>query len=107
MTTTRNEVEGGYGPEIGIRLDVLHKLGIEKREAHKFRLVQVHHEQLVRGSQVRLFRGELFVEITDVLTVLLKRTTNRSTYYSSREIKSRTNPGDVHPLARHYLQSLA
>lgn len=56
-----------------IRLDVLHKLRIEKREAHKFRLVQVHHEQLIRGSQVRLFRGKLFVEVTHVLTVLLKQ----------------------------------
>lgn len=55
-------------------LDVLHKFRIEIRETHKFRLVQVHHEQLIRGSQVCLFRRKLLVEVANVLTMLLKHT---------------------------------
>lgn len=60
------------------RLNVLHELRIEIREAHEFRLIQVHHKQLVRGSQVRLLRGELLVEVTHVLTMLLEKKKKRT-----------------------------
>lgn len=58
-----------------IDLNVLHEFRIEKRETHKLRLIQVHHEQLVRGSQIRLLRGELFIEVAYVLAVFLRNQT--------------------------------
>lgn len=58
-----------------IDLNVLHEFRIEKRETHKLRLIQVHHEQLVRGSQIRLLRGELLVEVAYVLAMFLRNET--------------------------------
>lgn len=48
---------------------MLHEFRIEKRETHKLRLIQIHHEQFVRGSQIRLLRGELLVEVAHVLAM--------------------------------------
>lgn len=87
-----------------IRLDVLHKLRIEKREAHEFRLVQVHHEQLIRGSQVRLFRSKLFIEVTHILPVLLKRTTNNHSRHYSPD---KRNPNKSENPSARYSRSLA
>lgn len=70
-----------YEPEKNIRLNVLHKLRIEKRESHEFCLVQIHHEQFIRRCQVCLLRGELLIEVTHILTMLLKHTTNNRHKY--------------------------
>ena len=51
---------------------MLDELGIEEREAHEFRLVEVHHEELVCRRQVRLLRRELLVEVAHVPSVFLK-----------------------------------
>ena len=51
---------------------MLHKLGIEERESGELVLVQVHHEELVRGREVRLLRGELTVEVAHVLAMALE-----------------------------------
>lgn len=72
--TKRNEVKNGHKPKKkNIRLNMLHKFRIEIRETHKFRLVQIHHEQLIRGGQICLLRGKLLVEITHILTMLLQK----------------------------------
>lgn len=52
-------------------LHVLDELRVEERESHEFRLVQVHHEQLVGGCEIGLLAGELLVEIAHVLPVFL------------------------------------
>lgn len=75
------KAKDGYEPERNIRLNMLHKLRIEKRESHKFRLVQIHHKQLIRGCQVCLLRSELLVEVTHIFTMLLKHTTNNRRKY--------------------------
>ena len=53
------------------RLDVLDVLGVEIGEPGELGLIEVHHEQLVRGREVGLLRGELFVEVVDILAMLL------------------------------------
>ena len=52
--------------------DVLHKLRVEEGESGKLVLVEVHHEELVRGREVRLLGGELAVKVGDVLAVALQ-----------------------------------
>lgn len=69
---TYGEVESSEKETID--LNMLHEFWIEKRETHELRLIQVHHEQLVRGRQVRLLRGELFVEVAHVLAMFLRGT---------------------------------
>merc|ERR1712117_576446 len=49
--------------------DVLHKLRVEEGESGKLVLVEVHHEELVRGREVRFLGGELAVKVGDVLAV--------------------------------------
>ena len=51
---------------------MLHKLRVEEGEPGKLVLVEVHHEELVRGREVRLLGGELAVKVGDVLAVALK-----------------------------------
>ena len=53
-------------------LDMLNEFRIEKGESGKLVLVQVHHEDLVSRSQVRLFRGKLPIKIADIFAVTLK-----------------------------------
>lgn len=53
--------------------DVLHVLRVEEGEAHELGLVEVHHEQLVRGGQLRLLLGESLVEVRHVLAMFLGR----------------------------------
>jgi hypothetical protein len=55
-----------------IGLDVLNVFRVEEREAHEFRLVEIHHEQLVGWGQVRLLRCELLVEVAHVFTMFLE-----------------------------------
>ena len=52
--------------------DVLHKLRVEEGEPGKLVLVEVHHEELVGGREVRLLGGELAVKVGDVLAVALQ-----------------------------------
>lgn len=59
-----------------ICLDVLHKLWIQVREAVKFRLVEIHHEELVRWREVRFLAGELTVKVGDILAMFLKLVSN-------------------------------
>ena len=51
---------------------MLHKLRVEEGESGKLVLVEVHHEELVRGREVRLLGGELAVKVGDVLAVALQ-----------------------------------
>ena len=51
---------------------MLHKLRVEEGEPGKLVLVEVHHEELVRGREVRLLGGELAVKVGDVLAVALQ-----------------------------------
>lgn len=62
---------------VHITSDVLYKFGIQEWEAHKFCLIQVHHEQFIGWGQICLLWGELFVEIADVFTMFLKIKTKR------------------------------
>lgn len=55
-----------------VRLDVLDELGVEIGEPLELRLVQIHHEKLIRWSEIRLFGCELLVEVADVFPVFLK-----------------------------------
>lgn len=50
---------------------MLHVLRVEEGEAGELVLVEVHHEELVGGREVRLLRGELPVEVGHVLPVAL------------------------------------
>lgn len=52
-------------------LYMLDILGVEVREAGELCLVEVHEEQLVGGSEVGAFGGELLVEVAHVLTMSL------------------------------------
>ena len=54
-----------------ITSDMLDILWIQIREPAELRLIQIHHKQLIGRREVRLLRGELLVEIVDVLPVLL------------------------------------
>ena len=54
-------------------LDVLDELRVEEGEAGELVLVQVHHEELVCGSELGAFRRELSVKVGDVLAVFLGR----------------------------------
>lgn len=71
-------------------LHVLDEFRVEERESHEFRLVQVHHEQLVGGREIGLLAGELFVEIAHVLPVFLnghvraRKTNTINGYYFKR-----------------------
>ena len=53
---------------------MLDELRIQVGESRELRLIQVHHEELVRGRQVGLLGRELFVEVVDVLAMFLKVT---------------------------------
>ena len=53
-------------------LDVLNKFRIEERESSELILVQVHHEQLVRGSDAGVLLREALVEVGHVSGVFLK-----------------------------------
>lgn len=55
------------------KLDVLYKLRVEEGESGELVLVQIHHEELVRGSEIRLLRGELPVKVGHVLPMALRR----------------------------------
>ena len=50
---------------------MLDELGVQVRKSRELRLVQIHHEELVRGRQIGLLRRELLVEVVDVLAMLL------------------------------------
>ena len=56
---------------------MLHKLRVEEGESGKLVLVEVHHEELVRGREVRLLGGELAVKVGDVLAVALQEIQQR------------------------------
>ena len=61
------------GGAIGIGFsDMLHKLWIEKGESCKLVLIQIHHKDFVSGRQIRLFRGELPIEIAHIFAVALE-----------------------------------
>ena len=51
---------------------MLHKLWIEKGESCKLVLIQIHHKDFVSGRQIRLFRGELPIEIAHIFAVALE-----------------------------------
>ena len=51
---------------------MLHKLWIEKGESCKLVLIQIHHKDFVGGRQIRLFRGELPIEIAHIFAVALE-----------------------------------
>ena len=53
-------------------LDMLNELRVEVGEAGELVLIQVHHEELVRGRQVDRLPRELTVKVGDVLAVALK-----------------------------------
>ena len=50
---------------------MLNKLWVEKGESRKFILVEIHHEEFVSRSKVSPLSSELFVEVGDILPVLL------------------------------------
>ncbi len=50
---------------------MLDKFWVEKRESGKLILIQVHHENLVSGSQIRSLRRELTIEVAHVFSVAL------------------------------------
>ena len=52
---------------------MLHIFGVKEGESRELVLIQVHHEQLVRGRQVRLLGGKLPVEIAHVFAVALEK----------------------------------
>lgn len=54
-------------------LNMLDKFWIEERESAEFVLIKVHHEEFVRGSEIRLLGGELPVEVPHVLAMTLER----------------------------------
>jgi hypothetical protein len=51
---------------------MLNKLWIEKGEAHKLRLIKVHHEEFISGCKIGLLGCELFVKITHIFAMFLK-----------------------------------
>ena len=53
-------------------LDMLNELRVEVGEAGELVLIQIHHEELVRGRQVDRLPRELTVKVGDVLAVALK-----------------------------------
>lgn len=56
---------------------MLNKLRIEEGKAGKLVLVEVHHEELVSWSEIRLLRRELFVKVAHVFPMALKRVGKR------------------------------
>lgn len=57
---------------IATRLYMLNILGIQEWKTHELCLVQVHHEQFVRGRQLHVLGSELLVKIADILSVCLQ-----------------------------------
>ena len=51
---------------------MLNELGVEEGESSELILVEVHHEQLVGGSEFCTLAGELSVKIRHILSVFLK-----------------------------------
>lgn len=70
---------------------MLHEFRIEKRETHKLRLIQIHHEQFVRGSQIRLLRGELLVKVAHVLAMFLRNKSRSTSPLSCKKKKKDTH----------------
>ena len=68
--------------------DMLHKFWIEEGESGKLVLIEVHHEELVRGRQLGLLGGELAVEVGDVFPVALQKRGTR--YYDARSSFTRS-----------------
>jgi hypothetical protein len=56
---------------------MLNKLWIEEGEAHKLCLIKVHHEEFISGCKIGLLGCELFVKITHIFAMFLKRTSSR------------------------------
>lgn len=69
---------------------MLHKFWIEEGESGKLVLVEVHHEELVRGRQLRLLGGELPVKVGDVFPVALQERGTNTIDRLSLNLKSRT-----------------
>jgi hypothetical protein len=51
---------------------MLNKLRVEEGKASKLILIQVHHEQLVSGSEVCALASELPVKVGHILSVFLQ-----------------------------------
>lgn len=75
---------------VRIYLHINDKLWVSIREAGKFILVQVHDEELIRGSQFHGLSGELFVEVGGVPLVLLPN--GKQTHEHSIREKKGTGP---------------
>ena len=87
------------------RSDVLHKFWIEEGESGKLVLVEVHHEELVGGRQLRLLGGELAVKVGDVFPVALQeRGGTRYCSYVARSIVFRATRS-LHLARRLYRSS--
>lgn len=50
---------------------MLNEFGIQIREADKFILIQIHHEELIGGSQINFLRREKLVKVRDVFAMFL------------------------------------
>lgn len=48
---------------------MLHELRIEEREPSELVLVQIHHEELVRRSEIGLLGSELFIKVAHILAM--------------------------------------
>ena len=79
------------GKEMFGRSDVLHKFWIEEGESGKLVLVEVHHEELVGGRQLRLLGGELAVKVGDVFPVALQERGTRHCRYVGRSLATRSS----------------
>ena len=51
---------------------MLYEFWVEKGEACELILVQIHHEQLVRGGQLRALTRELAVKVGNIFPVALQ-----------------------------------
>ena len=54
------------------QLDMLYELRVEEGEAGELVLVEVHHEELVRGRELHPLARELPVKVGHVLAVTLR-----------------------------------
>jgi len=52
--------------------NMLDELWVEEGEPGKLILVKVHHEELVRGCQLRALAGKLSVKVRDVFSMPLR-----------------------------------
>ena len=72
---------------------MLDELWVEEGEAGELVLVEVHHEELVGGREVRLLGGELAVKVGDVLAVALQEIQRgRTVGLSKQQSRSQARP---------------